>query len=45
MRAELPDALDLLAVSIEAGLAFDGAVAKLTEHMEGPRRGVLTHAR
>jgi len=36
IRAELPDALDLLAVSVEAGLGFDGAVAKLTEHMEGP---------
>ena len=35
IRAELPDALDLLAVSVEAGLGFDGAVAKLTEHMEG----------
>ncbi len=35
IKAELPDALDLLAVSVEAGLGFDGAVAKLTEHMEG----------
>jgi tight adherence protein C len=32
----LPDALDLLAVSVEAGLGFDGAISKLTEHMEGP---------
>ena len=32
---QLPDALDLLAVSVEAGLGFDGAVTKLTEHMEG----------
>jgi hypothetical protein len=32
----LPDALDLLAVSVEAGLGFDGAVTKITEHMEGP---------
>ena len=36
IRGELPDALDLLAVSVEAGLGFDGAIAKLTEHMEGP---------
>jgi tight adherence protein C len=36
VRSELPDALDLLAVSVEAGLGFDGAVTKLTEHMEGP---------
>jgi len=34
--AALPDALDLLAVSVEAGLGFDGAIAKLTEFMEGP---------
>jgi tight adherence protein C len=36
LRAALPDALDLLAVSVEAGLGFDGAISKLTEHMEGP---------
>jgi tight adherence protein C len=36
VRADLPDALDLLAVSVEAGLGFDGAIAKITEHMEGP---------
>jgi tight adherence protein C len=33
---DLPDALDLLSVSVEAGLGFDGAVQKLTEHMDGP---------
>jgi tight adherence protein C len=36
IRAQLPDALDLLAVSVEAGLGFDGALQKLTEEMEGP---------
>jgi tight adherence protein C len=36
IRAQLPDALDLLAVSVEAGLGFDAAVAKLTEQMQGP---------
>jgi tight adherence protein C len=36
VSAELPDALDLLSVSVEAGLGFDGAVQKLTEHMHGP---------
>jgi tight adherence protein C len=36
IRAELPDALDLMAVSVEAGLGFDGALSKLTEHMDGP---------
>jgi tight adherence protein C len=36
IRAELPDALDLMAVSVEAGMGFDGAISKLTEHMDGP---------
>ena len=36
IRADIPDALDLLTVSVEAGLGFDGAMTKLTEHMDGP---------
>jgi tight adherence protein C len=36
VRVDLPDALDLLAVSVEAGLGFDGAITKLTDHMDGP---------
>jgi tight adherence protein C len=36
VRADLPDALDLLAVSVEAGLGFDASLAKLNENMEGP---------
>jgi len=36
IRQQLPDALDLLAVSVEAGMGFDGAIAKLTEYMDGP---------
>jgi tight adherence protein C len=36
VQAALPDALDLLAVSVEAGLGFDAAISKLTEHMHGP---------
>ena len=36
VKADLPDALDLLAVSVEAGLGFDASLAKLNEHMEGP---------
>jgi tight adherence protein C len=36
VRAELSDALDLLAVSVEAGLGFDASLAKINEHMEGP---------
>ena len=35
IRSQLPDVLDLLAVSVEAGMGFDGAIAKLTEHMHG----------
>jgi len=36
VQGALPDALDLLAVSVEAGMGFDAAISKLTEHMEGP---------
>ena len=35
-QAELPNVLDLLCVSVEAGLGFDAAVSKLSERMEGP---------
>jgi tight adherence protein C len=36
MQMELPNVLDLLCVSVEAGLGFDAAVAKLSERMVGP---------
>ena len=36
IRRELPDALDILAVSVEAGLGFEGGLAKLSENMRGP---------
>jgi tight adherence protein C len=36
IQVDLPDALDLLAVSVEAGLGLDGAINQLVEHMEGP---------
>jgi tight adherence protein C len=35
VKADLPDTLDLLAVSVEAGLGFDAAIGKVTDHMEG----------
>jgi len=35
IQKALPDVLDLLTVSVEAGLGFDGALAKLTEKMKG----------
>jgi tight adherence protein C len=36
ISADLPNALDLLAVSVEAGLGFDAAVARLCERVDGP---------
>jgi tight adherence protein C len=36
MQRQLPDALDIVAVSVEAGLGFDAALGKLGEHMSGP---------
>ena len=40
---QLPDALDLLAVSVEAGLGFDASMSKITERMQGPLIDELTH--
>jgi tight adherence protein C len=34
--SQLPDVLDLLTVSVEAGMGFDAAVMKVCERMEGP---------
>jgi tight adherence protein C len=42
IQRELPDALDILAVSVEAGLGFDAALAKVGEHMRGPLVEELT---
>jgi tight adherence protein C len=36
MRKELPDALDLLTISVEAGLAFDAAMSQVARQTEGP---------
>ena len=37
----LPDALDLIVVSMEAGLALDGAIAKVVEKTSGPLKDEL----
>lgn len=36
VRRELPDAMDLLTISVEAGLAFDAAVAQVARKTTGP---------
>ena len=36
LRKQLPEFLDILCVSVQAGLSFDGAVAKMTKRMHGP---------
>ncbi len=36
IRRALPDALDLLAITVQAGLAFDGALDKVARQLGGP---------
>jgi tight adherence protein C len=36
VRKELPDALDLLTISVEAGLAFDAALSQVARNTTGP---------
>ena len=44
IRRSLPDAVDLLVVSVEAGLGLDGALAKVTQKMRGPLSEELARA-
>jgi tight adherence protein C len=36
MQRDLPDAIDLLTISVEAGLGFDAAIQQVALHTEGP---------
>jgi tight adherence protein C len=39
IQQELPDSVDLLVISIQAGLGFDAAIAQLTKNTSGPLAG------
>lgn len=36
IRKQLPEFLDILCVSVQAGLSFDGAISKMVKRMKGP---------
>jgi tight adherence protein C len=36
MQRELPDAIDLMTISVESGLAFDAAVQQVAQNTSGP---------
>jgi tight adherence protein C len=44
IRKALPDTIDLLTVSVEAGVGFDGAMAKVAEKVKGPLTDELLRA-
>jgi tight adherence protein C len=39
MQKDLPDAIDLLTISVEAGLGFDAAMAQVARNTQGPVAG------
>ena len=41
IRRDLPDTLDLLAISVEAGVGFEGALGVVTDHFDSPFYFVL----
>jgi tight adherence protein C len=43
-RKQLPDALDLMTTSVEAGLSLDAALARVAEHHTGPLQEELARA-
>ena len=43
LKRQLPEFLDLLCVSVQAGLSFDGAVAKITARMRGQLSDEFKH--
>lgn len=44
IRRALPDVLDMIVISVEAGVGFDGAVQKVVEKGQGPLRDELARA-
>jgi len=44
IRKALPDTIDLLTVSVEAGVGFDGAMSKVSERVRGPLTEELIRA-
>ena len=36
IRRQLPEFMDILCVSVQAGLSFDGAISKMVKRMKGP---------
>lgn len=42
IRTALPDVLDLLVVSVEAGLGFDAALDRVARNIDGPLAGELS---